>query len=137
MVDLVITPANVVKGAGATTLQGIAGETLTAGMAVYRDAASKKFLKADADAASAGVRNAVGIALNGAALDQPVVVQTDGEITLGAVLAVGTAYYVSNTPGAIMPAADLSIGEYAVLLGIARTAAILRMKILNSEAAVP
>lgn len=137
MVDLVITPASVVKGAGAKTIAGILGEAVTAGQSVYRDASTKKFLKADSDSATAGVRAVVGVALNGGALNQPVVVQYDGEIAIGAALTVGERYFASSTPGGIMPSADLSAGEYVSLIGIAVSVSNMKLAIVNSGAAVP
>ena len=66
MVDLVITAANVVAGSGATVDRHYnAGETVTAGQAVYFDTATHTWKKADANGAAA-LQVAGGIALNGA-----------------------------------------------------------------------
>jgi hypothetical protein len=137
MTDLVITAASVVKGTGAKTIPGILGGTVTAGQAVYRDATSKKFLVSDSDSATAGVRELVGIALNGGAINQPVVVQTEGPITIGATVVVGTVYVNSDTPGGIMPAADLEAGDYVSVVGIGISATQIELGILNSGVAVP
>lgn len=123
MADLTITAANCVPGNNNRQTVGVAGETITAGMAVYK-ATSGKWMKADADGSSEA-RTAAGIALTGSALNQPIVVQTDGEITLGATLTANTSYYLSGTPGGICPLADVGAGEYMQLIGIAKTAAIL------------
>jgi hypothetical protein len=137
MTDLVITAASVVKGTGAKTIPGILGGTVIAGQTVYRDATSKKFLASDSDSATAGVRELVGIALNGGAINQPVVVQTEGPITIGATVVVGTVYVNSDTPGGIMPAADLEAGDYVSVVGIGISATQIELGILNSGVAVP
>ncbi len=139
MTDLTQTAASVVKGDGAKVLRGVFGETLTAGAPTYRDATTKKWMKADNDAASASglATTDVGIALNGGAVNQPAEVQIDGEINLGATLTVGEVYVISSTAGAICPVGDLGSGDYPVVLGIARTAALLVMGIVKGGAAKP
>lgn len=125
MADLAITAANVVPGANAQKEVGVAGEAVTAGQLVYLDATSKKWMKADADSATVAARRALAIALTGSALNQPVVVQRGGDITLGAVLTPGVAYYLSGTAGGICPVADIGTGEYVCLVGLAKSASVL------------
>lgn len=129
MADLSITSSAVIAGANASVSQGTAGETITAGKAVYLAAASKKWMLADSDSATTEARKAVGIALNGASLNQPVAVQTGGDITLGAVLTAGTAYYASDDAGGICPVADLASGDYVCLLGLAKSTSVLALDI--------
>lgn len=130
MADLSITATSVVKGANARTVDGVAGETVAAGQLGYKAAATGKWMKSDADSATAEARDVHGIFLNGASLNQPVEVQTFGDITLGATLTVNTPYYLSGaTAGGICPIADVGAGEYLVQVGIARTAAILELDI--------
>ena len=129
MADLTITAASVLPGENATTKAGRAGETLAAGKVVYLSSTSKKWMLADSNSATAEAREAIGFALNGAALDQPIVVHTDGDITIGATLTPGTEYYLSDTPGGICPRADIGSGEYVCLLGIAISATVLRVDI--------
>ena len=136
MVDLVITPANVVKGANATTRDGIAGATITAGQVVYRDSADGKYKLADSNSATAAVRSPDGIALNGASDNQPIEVLTEGDITIGATLTAGVAYYLSDTPGGIAPVADVGSGEYSTIIGIAESASVLNVQIHESGAAM-
>ena len=119
MADLTITAANVVKGAGAKTETGIAGVAVTAGQTVYKDSADNKYKLCDADSATAAVRTTRGIALDGAAANQPLTIQTEGPITIGATVAQGVIYVQSDTPGGIMPAADLETGDYVTVLGVA------------------
>jgi hypothetical protein len=137
MADLVITAANVVAGAGAKTLHGIAGATVTAGQVVYRDPTTRKFLLADADSGTAAAREPAGIALNGASLNQPLTIITEGDINLGATLTVGATYYLSGTAGGIAPAADVSTGEFVTVLGVASATNNLDMKMIVSGVAVP
>jgi hypothetical protein len=49
MADISVTAASVVPGANATLIQSTAGETITAGMAVYLKASDSRWWKAQAD----------------------------------------------------------------------------------------
>lgn len=129
MADVTITAANVVPGANARTVQGVAGETLTAGQAVYKETASGKWKKADADSATAEVRQAKGVCVTGSSLNQPVVVQTGGDITIGGTLTAGAGYYLSGAAGGICPVADVGAGEYVCLLGLAKSTSVLALNI--------
>jgi hypothetical protein len=120
MVDLVITPANVVKSADAKVETGILGAAGNAGQTVYKDPLdSNRFKLADANSATSAARNPRGVLLNGGAVNQPAAVQYEGRITIGAAVVPGTIYVQSDTPGGIMPAADLSAGEFVTVLGVA------------------
>lgn len=129
MADLTITSANVVAGANASVEPGVAGEVIAAGKAVYLSATTKRWMLADSNSAAAEARKATGVALNGASLNQPVAVQKAGDVTIGATLTPGTAYYLSDTPGGICPIADLGAGEYVCLLGLAKSATVLALDI--------
>ena len=138
MTDLVITAASVISGAGAPTTGGIAGATIPAGSVVYLDTTTTgKWQLADSDAATSAARGLgrTGIALNSASLNQPINVQTSGLITLGAVLTAGTAYYLSDTPGMLCPLADITGGDYLVLLGLATSASVLHLDVQYSGVA--
>lgn len=127
-VDLSITAANVIAAGGAEVEAGRAGATVTAGQTVYKEASSGKWKLADSNSATAEAREASGIALNGAADGQPLAVLKAGEITIGATLTAGTAYYLSETPGGIQPAADLGSGERVVLIGFAKSTTVLAVR---------
>lgn len=129
MADITITPANVIAGSTASIASGTAGETIAAGQAVYLSSTTKKWMLADSNSATSEARQAKGIALNGASLNQPVAVQTSGDITVGATLTAGTAYYLSDTPGGICPIADVGAGEFVCLLGLAKSATVLAIGI--------
>ena len=137
MVDLVITAANVVSGAGAHVAHEAAGATITAGQMVYRDPTDGQKCKlADNNAATAAVRAPKGIALNGAANNQPLAVHEKGPITIGATLVPGTTYFLSDTPGGICAAADLATGEYPTIIGIAISTTVLDVNIHQSGVAL-
>jgi hypothetical protein len=129
MADLAITAANVVSGSNATIARGVAGAAITAGQAVYLDPTTGKYLLADSNSATAAARQASGISLHGAALNQPIAVQTAGDITIGGAVTPGVAYYLSDTPGGICPVADIGAGEYVCLLGVAKSATVLAINI--------
>ena len=129
MADITITAASVVPGTNARTETGTAGETITAGKAVYKSSTTNKYMLADSNSATAEARQATGIALNGASLNQPVTVVKGGDVTIGATVTAGTAYYLSDTPGGICPVADIGAGEYVCLLGIAKSTTVLTVGI--------
>ncbi|MBX4992282.1 hypothetical protein ABID08_000712 [Rhizobium binae] len=141
MADLVITAANVVAGTGVPTKTGVAGAAIAAGDIVYLDTATTgKWQLADSDAATAEARGQtgnIGIALNSAAANQPIVVQTEGPVTLGAVLTAGIAYYLSDTPGKLCPVADITGGDYYTLVGLAASTTVLNVDFQYSGVASP
>lgn len=126
MADLVITATSVVPGANAITVPGVAGVAITAGQVVYLDSTDGRLKLADANSATAAQRSPYGIALNGASAGQPVTVLTKGQVTIGATLSGGIAYYLSNTAGGIAPVADITgTGTYPTIVGIARSTSVL------------
>lgn len=128
MVDLVITAASVIAGSDATFDTGLCGETsVTAGQQVYRDSSTNKWMKADSNSASPEARVAKATALHAASLNQPLKVQTAGDVTIGATLTGGTAYFLSDTPGGICPFADVGTGEYSEIVGLAISTTVLRL----------
>jgi len=138
MADLSITAANVSADDDAVSKQEwTAGATITAGQAVYIDSSDSnkaKLAQSDGTEAEAEVK---GIAMNGAASGQPVIIATSGDIDLGATLTVGTIYVLSQTAGGIAPSADLTTGDYVSILGVADAADNLVIAISNSAVEVP
>lgn len=128
MADISITPANCVKVAGATVANGIAGESITAGQAVYLKASDSKLWKADANDTSA-TAEVVGIALHAAAANQPLQYQTAGQLTIGATVAAAETYILSTTAGGIAPVADLASASYLTRIGYGTTTAIIMVDI--------
>lgn len=129
MANLSQTAANV---AAAVTARidhtKISGATITAGMPVYIDPADGLVKIADNNVSST-LANVYGIALNGASSGQPVSICTEGDVNLGATLAVGETYALSATAGAICPEADVVSTNFMTLLGVARTTALLQLKL--------
>jgi len=135
MADLSITAANVVATAGeATTRSVTAGATITAGQIVYLDSSNEAQLAhCETSATTADVE---GIALNGAANDQPLQIATAGQLDIGGTLTVGTIYVLSAA-GAICPAADLATDDYVTIIGVADAADNLVLAIKASGVQVP
>lgn len=136
MADLTITAANVVIGSGAVIEHGTAGAAITAGEVVYKDASTSQYLLADCDSATTGARSPRGIALNDAADGQPLTIIKSGDVTIGATLTPGLAYYLSATAGGICPYGDLLSGDYVVFLGLAESASVLAVNIHESGAQI-
>src|SRR5262245_19933325 len=133
MPDIVVTPANVMRSSGASLLTGTAGEAISAGHVVARDqTGSGKYMLASASASDADLREPEGIALNNAAAGQPFAFADSGTLTLGAGLTAGIAYYLSATPGGICARADLAVGAYVCLLGLASSATVIDLGIQPS-----
>jgi hypothetical protein len=126
MAALTVTAGNVIPASTARTQQVTAGETVTAGMPVYKKAADSKYYKA-ADT-SAALANASGIALNGASAGQPLGIITEGDLNPGATVAVGVIYCVGDAAGAIAPSADIGAAEYVTIIGIGTTTSNISVK---------
>lgn len=132
MTDLSVTAASCVPGSNSNQVQGIAGETIAQGKAVYKSSSTGKWMLADSNAASAEARGSdvsnVGIALTGSSLNQPIVVHKSGDLTLGATMTAGIPYFLSDAPGGVCPIADVGSGEYVVQIGIATSTTVLAVK---------
>ncbi|MBA1345978.1 hypothetical protein [Rhizobium sp. WYCCWR 11146] len=127
MADIVITSTAVLAASNAERDNGIAGETLVAGKPIYLASTTNRWMLADSNSATAEARQPKAVALNGASVGQPVSFQKSGDITIGATLVAGTAYYLSDTPGGICALADVGSGEYVVLIGIAKSTSVLQL----------
>lgn len=136
MTDLSVTPVNVIAGSNSQQERGFAGAAIAAGQAVYKDAATGEFLLADNNSGTAAARTPYGIALNSAGDGQPLFVHRSGDLTIGATLVAGTTYYLSDTPGGICPLADVGSGEYACIVGIAKSTSVLAVGIQPSGVAL-
>lgn len=136
MADLSLTAASVLAGTGAETENGNLGAAVTAGQVLYKKASDGLWYLADNNSATAEVRQASGIALNGGGIGQPVRVLRSGPVTIGATISAGVAYYLSDTPGGICPVADLAGGEYPCLIGIATSTTVLDVRFQYSGVAL-
>lgn len=136
MADLTITAANVSPVAGYQFEDMTAGVAITAGDVIYKDSSDSLAKLADCDGAAA-LAVVKGIALNDAAVTQPVRVQTAGDLDVGATLTVGEIYVLSGTAGNICPEGDLATNDKVCILGVATAADNLKLSIFNSGATVP
>lgn len=132
MADLAITAANVAPGTGASLSTGIAGAAITAGQKVYFDSATRTYKLADCNSATAAARSPSGVALDNAAIGQPITVANSGPVTIGAALTPGLGYYLSANPGGICPVADLVTGCFPVFLGFATSATVLDLNMVEA-----
>ena len=134
MAVLSVTATSVAAGSAAVVKSATAAATITAGQAIYKDTTTTVDL-ADADVLATAV--AVGIALNGGAVGQPIAYQESGQINLGATLVVGEIYSVSVTAGGIENEAALGSGDFPTILGIAISTALLELNIQAGGIAKP
>lgn len=142
MANLVITAASVIKGSDAVVANGICGSaTVTAGQPVYKLSTDNKFYLTDCDVtavtANSEIDNIYGIALHGASASQPLSVQTEGSITIGATVAVGVPYVVSATAGSICPWTDLVATDYVSVIGMGSSTSVIKIKPCISGVQIP
>lgn len=128
MAALTITAASVAVVTG-TPKAGVAGETITQGMAVYK-AANGRWYKAQCDGSliESGYGTEVGVSLNSVAALQPMDVLTDGTYTVGATLTVGVIYVVAAAAGGIAPAADIVSTNYVTVVGVPTSTTVMRLR---------
>jgi hypothetical protein len=118
MADITVTAASVLFTSG-TMGTGTAGETITAGQALYLKAADSRLWKAQCDSAAAEAV-AVGIALHASLAGQPLAyAKTDSVINIGGTTSKATTYCVGAAAGGVAPQADLTSGQYISVLGYA------------------
>lgn len=129
MTDISITAASVLASSNAVLKMGTAGEALTAGQPIFKDASAAGVIKRTISNVSAGEAACDGIALHTSAVNQPIVYAVSGDINLGATLVVGQEYIVSSSRGGIAPVSDLTAGWFTTFLGIATSASNLRLAI--------
>jgi hypothetical protein len=130
MADLSQTAANVAIGASTTPTQTVqVGEAVTQGMPLYFHTDGKWY---QCDANDGVAKAHVGaIALSPASSNGYALIAKPSEtperslVNLGATLAVGTAYAVSATKGAIAPVADITTTQFVSIIGIAYSASLL------------
>jgi hypothetical protein len=134
MADISIT-GTAVKLVGGPTEDIIAGATLAGGQLVYKETATNKAKLSDNDSATAEVRAIRGMALHGAAADQPVRIAKNGAVVdVGAaVLTAGVDYYLSDTAGGICPRADVTSGHDPIRIGMAETTSHLQLDLNDPD----
>jgi hypothetical protein len=133
MADITVTAANVVADAGASIRSGTAGAAITAGQAVYvHTDGTIRLARANAEATA----SLAGVALNDAAVGQPVSYIMRGTYTAGATVAAGTVYVLSAAAaGGIAPEADLVNPNRVSLLGVGISATKIMVSRINTGVA--
>lgn len=127
MADIAITAANVLKTSTTKTKDGVAGVAILAGQYIVRDPVTRRMILGDGDVLVTDVEYS-GVALNTAAIGQPVEYAWGGDLTVGAVLTgPGRIYILSSTPGALAPVADLAVGDFTLVVGIAKSTSIITL----------
>jgi hypothetical protein len=137
-----ITAANVRKGSSNDVQVEVAfvgGEAGTAGQVVYQKSTDSKWYLAQCDGTDeeSGVGVRKGILLNTMVADQPVVVQTAGQITIGGTVVAGTEYVLGAAYGAVAPHADLVTGNKYTRLGYAISSSVIQLDVRATGVAVP
>ena len=118
-----------VKIVNGSAQQAVAGEAIVAGEFLYLDAADGKQAKrAEADGTVEKAK-VVGIALNSAAENQPVLYSMGGEVTVqsGAFAAAGSPLVLSSSPGKAGDVSDMLGGNFLTV--VAYTVATNRFRL--------
>lgn len=138
MADLSITAANVavIDTASLKNLKIVqVGEAVTQGQVARYLSTDGKYYLADNDATDE--YTSAGIFVGKASTDEYTQLLTEGNIDIGASLTVGMRYFLSSTPGGIMPSTDLANPDYVSYLGTATATDNLALQIHNSLAQIP
>lgn len=135
MAVITITPAAVLRSDSAELApDGIAGESISQGMFIYRDVTDGKLKLADnSTAAKAAV---VGMSITAAAANQPLKYITLGDVTVDNV-AIGEVYVLSATPGKMCLRSDLISTNFTTILGGAKTVTNFRLSVVSLGVALP
>ncbi len=132
MAAITIAASALTLSAGCTTITGTSGEAISVGMPVYLKAADGLYYKCDSNLSLAAA-TCVGLCVGTVLISSTLTVVTAGSVNLGATLTVGGVYVVGATvAGDIDLVADLATGWYVSILGVASTAALLDLHIVNS-----
>ena len=134
MAELTITSSSCLGTGTFTSAIAQAGQTITAGMVVYKKSSESKWYKSqnDGNSEESGVGVEMGISMTDSVLaDQYFVIIKSGTITIGATVVAGTSYYVGATAGAICLFSDIGTGgtKYITFVGYATTTAIINVSL--------
>ena len=137
MADVTITLGGVQISSDTVVNRVQAGtSSITSGDAVYLKSSDTKHYPCEV---STGAEEAlcVGVAISPtSAADEYFFMATSGTIDMGGTLTIGESYVVSDS-GAISAAADLTRGDYGTIVGIATSAALLKLVLSASGVARP
>lgn len=114
MADFTITPANVIAAVAGGT--ATAGAAITAGQVIYRKSSDQKvYLAVTTDA---NTSTPIGVALNNAAIGQPISYLANGALTVGSAFGTErTLLTVSDTPGGIRRFSENGAGDFLTVIG--------------------
>ena len=132
MAAISITAGSVIPSSSAVLKYGIAGETITAGQLLYIEPVTLLMKLCDANS-TAAIAAAVGIATNGASVNQRVYYCTEdsGGFAIGATILSGDTLWSSATPGGITKtAADQVSGIYSTPIGVMISTTLAKIKII-------
>ena len=133
MAAIAITAGSVIPSSSAVIKSGIAGETITAGQVVYVEPVTLLIKLCDANS-TAAIATAVGIATNGASVNQRVYYCTEdtGGFAIGATILSGDTLWTSGTAGGITKtAADNVNPVYCTVLGVMTSTTLAKIKIIG------
>lgn len=130
MAEVTITNSSVVAGDSAKIdRSGTAAEVLAAGQWVYKSGTT--WLKADCDASTTDSTKSVvaGLTLNdGLIIGSPVAVATEGDVTVGSVVAQGVVYVLAGTAGKMQLVSDLATDDWVTVCCIGKSASVITIK---------
>jgi hypothetical protein len=130
MADISITGPVTPTGSLANVGMGIAAVAITAGQAVYEDAATSNQLRL-ADSNASASAQAVGIAVCSAAIGEVCVYAKNGTTITqaGTTFGKNIALFVSENAGFLAPNADVGSGEYGCCLGFGLSTTTFKVQI--------
>lgn len=132
MPDLTPEPTTTVKGSGATTSSGIAGETIAPGTVIYLKSSDNRYY-ATVRATSTETAAIAGMCLTYSSAGQPCIIQTSGVIYVGAATIVGAPYVLGSAAGTVAEhSSNASTNAYMSLLGFSTTNANIAITIVNT-----
>lgn len=126
---------NCTPGANASVGYHANAVALEVGQSVYIDEADNNRLKL-ADDSSSTKANARGITISKANVaNQRVGVVWNGDVENTTSGTVSEALFISDTPGSLCPAADLSTGDYGTFMGFRKAATTFTVHVFPSGVA--
>jgi len=134
MANQAITASEVLPGASGVFEEYTAGEAISAGEACFVAGNLASLADNETDIATASVR---GVAMNSAASGQKVVLQTDGDWTIGATaaMAAGDVLWLSGTPGKMCPEGDIDSTDFPTFIGMCIGGNVFRLGIKSFSVA--
>ncbi len=129
-----INVSNVQASSGASTFQGLAGDTIGAGQPCYLNTVTNTWVRANCFLTNLAGAVAQANAVNGQYL---VLVRSDPNFATGFSINAGDIYTVGNTAGAVQPFSDRATGWYvqSLYVGIGQNRANFSLTGANAASA--